>query len=248
MPWEGKLTSGLHPREKRRGTQDHCEHIGNSMLFGSLFFSLDHTVSSIVCCGAEFAMLSRLAGKAVADKTVETSALEGALEQYLESMPTRDLCALTRNMQANVTWKNAPKASTMGEYAPMFVKIAAVCPNGVILPKKLAMALVAVHNKKPINFSQMKTEHFGDFYSELIRAAFSKFRAVLNDEDGRARLFAKAGLRLTKQSNTYPKHHVADHNKHSICPSTNNQMTIQSEGSGTIVIGRERELGSELQT
>lgn len=129
--------------------------------------------------------------KLVADPQLTTSSLESAIEQWVTSQATRDLCSLTREMQATVTWKNAPKASTLSKYSGLFVKLACVCPNGVITPTKLASALIAVNKTQAINFSGMQLPHFGDFYSELLRACFSKYRQILNESDARLRLFSK---------------------------------------------------------
>ena len=128
-----------------------------------------------------------------ADPGVSTGALEDALSEWIGQQKTRDFVALTRELQASITWKNAPKPEVLANFASLFLKLATISPNGVLLPKKVSAALQEVHRKAPINFSSMQIEHFGDFYSELLRATFSKFRNILNDSGARHRLFSKAG-------------------------------------------------------
>jgi hypothetical protein len=56
-----------------------------------------------------------------------------------------DLLSLFRYMTVNETWKSAPRIPVLVRYAPLYAKLFAVAPNGLVLASNLTAAILAVH-------------------------------------------------------------------------------------------------------
>ena len=132
--------------------------------------------------------------RSVAPAELTVASLEAKFEAYLEIMKTRDMSRLMLELRKEISWKCAPKASILAQYAHLFSGLADLAPGGVLPPKKTAMALLAAHRRKPINFSgQLENDWTGDIGS-TIGAAFAKYRDLAASTDATRRCFAKASV------------------------------------------------------
>jgi len=127
-----------------------------------------------------------------APKELNVYDLEGILERWFTMRNSRDLDALLHQMKQNVTWKNTARASVLAAYCDLFMLFAVVSPQGVLPAKKLALAIAACHQRRPVNFSAKDTSVFADESSGLLRAGMSKFRDIALEPETRRRCFAKA--------------------------------------------------------
>ncbi len=118
--------------------------------------------------------------------------LEGVLERWFTMKNNRDLDAILHSLKQQVSWKTAARASVLAEYSDLFGLLTALTPQGVLPAKKLALAICACHQRRPVNFSAKDLSTFSDDASGLIRACFAKFRDLAIDPDARRRCFAKA--------------------------------------------------------
>ena len=118
-------------------------------------------------------MHMKFRSRTVAPAELTVSAVESKFEAYLELMKTRDMSALMKELRKEISWKCAPKASVLAQYAPLFSGLADLALGGVLPPKKTAMALLAAHRRKPINFSGQSDNDWTDDVSNTIRATFS---------------------------------------------------------------------------
>lgn len=126
--------------------------------------------------------------------TVES--LEHVFEEYLSSTHTRDMSEVFAEFKKSVSWKTAPVPGLLAEHAPLYEKLVEICPNAVLPPKRTSMALMAVHKRKPINFSTKSVENWADEMGAVIRAGCSKFRALFDDHRAYIRCMSKVQLRL----------------------------------------------------
>ena len=88
--------------------------------------------------------------------------VEGVLERWFTMKNTRDLDAGPHSLKQHVTWKNAARASILAEYADLFGLFTNLSPAGFLPAKKLAMAITACHQRRPVNFSAKDTATFAD--------------------------------------------------------------------------------------
>ena len=94
-------------------------------------------------------------------------------------------------MRKTVTWKTAPLAIPLAMFAPLYEKLAELSPQGILPPKKTTLALLAIHNKKPVNFTSRANADWADDMSSLIRAAFSKYRTIRAGSESYRRCLCK---------------------------------------------------------
>ena len=132
--------------------------------------------------------------RAVAPAEITVASLEAKFEAYLEIMKTRDMSRLMLELRKEISWKCAPKASVLAQYAPLFSGLADLSPGGVLPPKKTAMALLAAHRRKQINFSGQLDNDWTDDVGSTIRATFAKYRDLAASTDATRRCFAKASV------------------------------------------------------
>ena len=131
----------------------------------------------------------------MAPKEVTVAAIEERLECWLSAQVCRDLSSWLAPLKKGVTWKNLPKASLMAEFSGLFSELAKVAPSGVLPSKKTTLAVLAVHRRKPANFTGQVDGAWADEASSLLRASFAKYREVASDAEAHRRCFSKARLR-----------------------------------------------------
>lgn len=119
-------------------------------------------------------------------------ALESAFEDYFETSKSRDFTSLMADLKRETTWKTAPRANLLSQYAPLFSVLAEICPCGVLPPKRTAMALLACNRRKPINFSGQSDVPWVEDMSGVIRACFAKYRDLATSPDAARRCLNKA--------------------------------------------------------
>ena len=136
--------------------------------------------------------IMRARSRLCADKGIESSAIEAVLEGWFTSRQSRDLATLCKPMIEQVTWKNSPRSVMLATYADLFKSLASLARNGVLPACKTESALRAAHVNRPINFTNKNLDAFSEFYGELLRAAFSKYRTLVQNDAARHRVLGKA--------------------------------------------------------
>jgi hypothetical protein len=126
-----------------------------------------------------------------APKEIQTCDPEGVLERYFTMKGNRDLNALLSNLHENTTWKNAPKASCLASYSPLYAMFVALSPQGLLPAKKLSLAIMACPKSRPVNFSGKELTVFADDMPGVLRASFAKFRSLASDGEAHRRCFSK---------------------------------------------------------
>ena len=125
-------------------------------------------------------------------KDITVAAIQDVFEDYLKGSNTRDLTSLLADLQRHTSWKSAPRAETLAQYAGLYQLLMKLSPTGILPPKFTMMALVALHKVKPVNFTSKPLDIWADELSMTIRAGLQKYRDVAKDCEAHRRSFAKA--------------------------------------------------------
>jgi len=150
---------------------------------------------------------------------ISVATIEGAIEEWLSQQSTRDLTHLISDLSA-VTWKSSPKSGYLAKFASLYKILAKFAANGLLPTKKTSLALVAVHGKKPINFTAKNCSDWADEMGATIRCTFGKYRELAfgrnhaeqyritmgNASEGDRKLIDEATLMVHK-----PLQHIAAH-------------------------------------
>ena len=124
-------------------------------------------------------------GAAVAD-------YQAALQSFLAQRGTRDLGALLRGL-TSLTWKAAPKASTMGDYADLALGLVThAARNGVLSHAKLQTAILSMHKEAACLFGRDPVEFQANRLSNCIRMLLSQYREVKKNGEKERVVMSKA--------------------------------------------------------
>ena len=157
-----------------------------------LFFAQLLLAASLVVMASAEPLLKSAVRRTVAPKEFSVGDIEQAFEAYLSESTTRDLTELLSELKKDVKWKTAPKCNIMAKYHTLYKHVVAICPAGVLPPKRTSIALIALHQKRPCNFSGRREADWADDLSVAIRAGLSKFREILMDPASYKRCMTKA--------------------------------------------------------
>jgi len=129
--------------------------------------------------------------RTVAPRELSVGDIQDALDKYLNECGTRDMSELLADLKKDANWKTAPKCSLMSKYHGLYTHLVRICPAGVMPPKRTTLALIALHQARPCNFTGRRDSDWADELSLAIRAGMSKFRELL-DSTAYSRCVAKA--------------------------------------------------------
>ena len=120
--------------------------------------------------------------------------IQGKLEAFMKHEQSRDMNNLLGEMKREVTWKNSARCSVLARYYKLYVELAALCPQGIMPPKKTTMALIACHKDKAIHYNGQNINDWSDEISSLLRACFAKYREIHHDDNAHRRCVSKVLL------------------------------------------------------
>jgi hypothetical protein len=129
-----------------------------------------------------------------APKEVSVGDIQKHLETYMADHNSRDLSSLLAALRKTTTWKSSPVASTLAAYSKLFCSLVDLSPQAMLPPKKTAMAILACHTEKAVNFTGKQDPIFADEVSSLLRCGLSKYRELAREPEKQRRCFGKASV------------------------------------------------------
>ena len=118
------------------------------------------------------------AGRLCADPCISVMDIASAIKLGCEAAGEKsswDLVSSPSNQP--LSWKNAPSPEWLHKVSPLYVHLAAICPNTVLLSSKVVLALTNLLKEQVIVNSSGKLDvEFLDKCGLCIRIVFSMFR------------------------------------------------------------------------
>ena len=137
------------------------------------------------------------AGRLCADPCLSVKGVSKASRNFVQSKGTKDLHALLESQLGTpVSWKVATQPDWLFKVAPLFLQLAELCPNTVLLSSKVALAIQALQKEECITNTSCKLDQdFWDLGDFTIRVLFSHFREIKRQTQTYNRIMRKCSAR-----------------------------------------------------